>query len=284
MILTSEELQALVQAAQLKQRSARISLNLGLSFSDVALSGTVALFPDGLRLDLTSLGTVDVRSCYTLQDGALVKLQFFSSETNRHYKLVPTKDWPTVTVSGVPMHQKTRVTPREDAMQKTGAVEVRGMVLDTCSGLGYTAILASEKADHVMTVEKDGNILALGRVNPHSAGLFTNEKIELVHGDVSIVLKDFKEEFFDVIIHDPPTFKLAGELYGTMFYRELFRVLRSRCWMFHYTGRPGIKRGRSFIGEVIKRLGSVGFCNMKTVMGDQAVICQKPSFRSRKHF
>lgn len=174
------------------------------------------------------------------------------------------------------MHQKTRVTPQEDAHEKTSAVEIHGAVLDTCTGLGYTAILAAQKAERVVSVEYDAQILELARLNPYSRELFANKTIQLVRGDVRDVIRTFKDNEFDVIIHDPPTFKLAGELFGREFYREAYRVLKKSGWMFHYTGRFGIKSGRRFIEEVIKRLKEVGFTTIRKVMDEQGVVCQKP--------
>ncbi len=275
MILTSQGLARLQKAHETGEKAADISLDLGLTKSTIIIEGDTALLPDGSRLNIDKIRKLDEKSCYTIRDEELVKVQMFSPEMNRHYKLVPTKDWPTVTISGVPMHQKTRATPKEDAVQKTSAVKIYGIVLDTCTGLGYTALIAAKKADNVVTVEHDPNILEIARLNPYSSDLFTNKKIKLIEGDIFEVIHEFRDRMFDVIIHDPPTFKLAGELFGRAFYCELYRVLNKRGSLFHYTGRVGIRSGRSFVDEVIKRLKDAGFRKIKKVMDNQAVACQK---------
>ena len=64
----------------------------------------------------------------------------------------------------------------------------------------------------------------------------------------------------DAILHDPPRFGLAGELYSQAFYGHLARVLRRKGMLFHYTGAPNrASRGRDMAGEVAKRLRTAGF-------------------------
>ena len=274
MILTFKEINDLKKSLAEKKKEIDISLDLGISKSKIKLVRNLVLFPDGNKVDLSDIGRIDERSCYLVTKNKLVKIQTFSRETNKHYKLVPTKDWPTITISGVPMHQKTRITPRQDTIEKT-SFKINGKILDTCTGLGYTAILASKKAEKVITIEHDDNVLEITKLNPYSKELFTSKNIELKRGDIRDIIKRFKKNEFDFIIHDPPTFKLAGELYGREFYRQLYRVLKVNGELFHYTGRGGVSKGRSFIDEVIIRLKEVGFRDIKKVMNEQAVICKK---------
>lgn len=71
---------------------------------------------------------------------------------------------------------------------------------------------------------------------------------------------------FDSVIHDPPRFSLAGELYSEEFYHHLFRVLCSNGRLFHYTGNPHIiKKGSSFVDGVAQRLKAVGFNSVKKI-------------------
>jgi len=99
-------------------------------------------------------------------------------------------------------------------------------VLDTATGLGYTAIEAARTAEHVITIELDPAALEMARANPWSQALFTAPNIKQRIGDAFDVVETLKDETFHRIIHDPPAFSLAGHLYSTDFYRELYRVLR----------------------------------------------------------
>ena len=274
MILTFDEIEGIRRALNDNKSEIKISLDLGVSEAVIKIIKGCAVFPDGSKVDVNKINKIDKKSCYLVHKNKLVKIQMFSRETNKHYKLVPTKDWSTITISGVPMHQKTRITPRQYAVDVTN-FDIKGKVLDTCTGLGYTAILASKKADKVVTVEYDDNIIEIAKLNPYSKELFTNKKIEMIRGDVKNAVKNFKNNEFDIVIHDPPTFKLAGELYGREFYKQLYRVLKINGKLFHYTGRIGIWVGRRFIDEVIKRLKEIGFKDIKKVMDEQAVICKK---------
>jgi len=62
------------------------------------------------------------------------------------------------------------------------------------------------------------------------------------------------------VLHDPPRFGIAGELYSQSFYDQLARVLKRRGRLFHYTGTPNrLTSGRDVPGEVMRRLQRSGF-------------------------
>ena len=57
-------------------------------------------------------------------------------------------------------------------------------------------------------------------------------------GDTFEVIQSFADAAFDRIVHDPPTLRLAGDLYSGEFYVDLFRVLRRGGRLYHYLGDP----------------------------------------------
>jgi predicted methyltransferase len=64
----------------------------------------------------------------------------------------------------------------------------------------------------------------------------------------------------DAVLHDPPRFGIAGELYSQAFYDQLARVLRRKGRLFHYTGAPNrLTTGRDVPAEVARRLQRAGF-------------------------
>ncbi|MGB9586459.1 MAG: methyltransferase, partial [Anaerolineales bacterium] len=152
------------------------------------------------------------------------------------------------------------IDPYEDTRKKIKAAGVSfGKVLDTATGLGYTAIQASRKAIQVVTVERDVEVLQIARQNPWSRGLFENPRITQINGDAYEEITHFADGEFRLIIHDPPAFSLAGELYSTEFYRQAWRVLNQKGKMFHYIGDPSSKMGAGVTRGVIRRLKEVGF-------------------------
>jgi predicted methyltransferase len=132
-------------------------------------------------------------------------------------------------------------------------------VLDTATGLGYTAIEAAKTADHVTTFELDPTVLEIARLNPWSQALFDNPRITQCLGDSYDLIKGFEAESFTRIIHDPPALALAGQLYAGQFYAELCRVLRRGGRLFHYVGDPESKSGRNVTRSVTRRLLDAGF-------------------------
>lgn len=154
---------------------------------------------------------------------------------------------------------------------------LKGTVLDTCCGLGYTAIEISRNpgVQKVFTFEIDSNVLELARNNPASSGLFSSKKIVLENASVLEKISGFPENFFDRILHDPPVISIAGELYGRPFYKELFRVLKKGGILYHYTGLAGKKSGKDIVSSTMKRLEEVGFKNLKKFEEPAGIICEK---------
>jgi predicted methyltransferase len=103
-------------------------------------------------------------------------------------------------------------------MEKIKALgPLSGLVLDTATGLGYTAIEAAKYASKVVTIELDPVALNIAKCNPCSKMLFNNPQVVEYIGDSYDVINNFETGGFTYIIHDPPAFSLAGHLYGSDF-------------------------------------------------------------------
>ena len=256
----------LLVAHRMKQTSVVTSLDLGLTTSKVELSNAGIVFQDGQQL---SWGQVEEISktknvCFQLAVSHLHKIQTFSDETNRFCSLMPTTGAPTLLIAGFPMHRIKNTDPYRDTLSKIKAIApISGRVLDTTTGLGYTAIEASRTAQSVVTVELDPTVLDIARQNPWSKLLFENPKISQLIGDSSEVITELPNGAFTHIVHDPPTLSLAGELYSGTFYRELFRVLRRGGRLFHYIGDLDSQLGHRVAKGAIHRLKDAGFVNAK---------------------
>jgi uncharacterized protein len=244
------------------QRVASLSLDLGMSSSEVHKIGKDWLLPDGQALKPAHLEAIDAdkNGCFLFNDGELNKIQTYSTRTERYYSLMPSPTSPTLLISGIPMHRIKDTTPQKDTLQKLKALgKPFGRVLDTATGLGYTAIQAAHTAAQVVTIEFDPAVLHICRLNPWSADLFTSPNIQPVIGDSADLVAGFPDESFDAVIHDPPTFALAGQLYGGEMYRNLHRILKPGGRLFHYIGNPDSRYGASTGRGVVVRLRSAGF-------------------------
>jgi uncharacterized protein len=267
MILSPFHIKQILNASRRRLPEAEVSLDLGITKNKVSLDKNNATFPDGqkIRLDLLEKALKHENTCFMVKEHSLLKVHFFSEDTNKFYKLVPTADAPTAEMSGIRMHATKTMTPMEDTQKKLEAIDgVSGNVLDTCMGLGYTAIESSKKADIVFTCEKDRNMYDLAKLNPWSRELFNNKKISIINASSFEQIKNFKPSMFDVVIHDPPRLSLAAELYSPEFYREVFRVLRKEGKFYHYTGSPGSKnRGMDLPQSTSIKLKNAGFKDVK---------------------
>jgi predicted methyltransferase len=254
-----------------------VSLDLNISFQQgIIMSGGVELEGIGVLRweDLQEIAATS-NNCFTFENGIYEKILVFSELTNSTYSLYPTESAPTMLISGIPMHRIKDTTPDKDTIQKIKATRPSGRVLDTATGLGYTAIAAAKTAQHVITVELDPAAQEICRLNPWSQELFNNPRIEQRIGDSFDVIETIQDTSLDRIIHDPPTFSLAGHLYSRDFYSEMYRVLKPGGRVFHYIGDPGSKSGRRITAGVLQRLEQVGFNQVYRVPRAFGVIAVK---------
>ena len=181
-------------------------------------------------------------------------------------KLVPT-EWgaPTFEIDGIKMLPTAKASPMEDAQRKVALVQPRGkIILDTCGGLGYFAACCLEAAAaQILSFEKNEDVLWLRTLNPWSPDPDAAEsggRLQLTHGDVTQAIAQMPDASVDALLHDPPRFGIAGELYSQVFYDQLARVLRRGGRLFHYTGSPNtLTSGRNVPREVATRLEKSGF-------------------------
>lgn len=214
------------------------------------------------------LGSCKERTIYYWEQG---RFQPAARFTHSLFKLVPT-EWgaPTFEIDGIKMLPTARVSPFADAERKVNLVQPRGkVILDTCGGLGYFAAWClKEQAELVLSCEKNPEVLWLRSLNPWSPP--PEDRLILSQGDISLQIATQPDRSVDAILHDPPRFGIAGELYSQAFYAHLARVIRPRGRLFHYTGTPNkLSSGRDVPKEVARRLQRAGF---RTEMNGDGVL------------
>jgi predicted methyltransferase len=205
-------------------------------------------------------------------------LSTYSEKTRRFYKLFRTEDFPALEISGIRMHCVQDTTPKKSTLDMIEPLKpIHGNVLDCCAGLGYTVIALSREKNvsKVFTFEKDPNVFKLAKQNAFSRALFDSEKIEFAVADVLGEIQSFSDSFFDCILHDPPSIKIAGELYSQAFYNQLYRVLKQKGKLFHYTGSPSGRGGKDIMKGVINRLQEAGFKNVKRIEKSKGILALK---------
>jgi hypothetical protein len=140
------------------------------------------------------------------------------------------------------------------------AVRPNDVVLDTCGGFGYTALWARRTgASEVISIERNPDIIALRRYNPWSREYLEDDSVEKIAGDAATEINEFDRGYFDAILHDPPRFTLAEELYSGEFIARMIEVLRSGGILCFYTGEPyRASKGTTFIDNLTKRIRKLG--------------------------
>jgi predicted methyltransferase len=228
----------------------------------VELTAAEVVFPCGRNLawSLAEKIADQEKRIFRVNGGALVPVQVFSESTGWLRTLCATSTAPTTLVSGIPMHRIKDTDPLADTRSKIVALNVSGgRILDTATGLGYSAIAASKMARDVVTIELDSAAIDLARENPWSDELFERQNIKQIIGDSFDEVLNLEVGSFSGIIHDPPTLSLGGTLYSEEFYRRLYRLMKRGGRLFHYIGDPRSALGKRTFPGVTRRLQSVGF-------------------------
>ena len=262
-------------ARQIIGGARRVSVDLGLTISDVCVEGDTANLL-GHIVSVKDLEEVAGReNAVFFPEGSSMYQVAVSSA--RFYKLVPTAGAPTLEIDGVRMHRTKDITPDKDAEEKLEVLRLKkGRVLDTCMGLGYTAIGALARgAEVVVSVEREPPVIRVAEMNPWSRCLFEGE-VSLLLGDSYQIVDALPIGFFDWIINDPPRLTHAGNLYSEEFYSKLYRVMAEGGRLFHYTGEPGSKyRGVDLQRGVQRRLKAVGFRGTEYHPDIMGITCEK---------
>jgi hypothetical protein len=254
-LLTLEVCETLRAAVRAGSPKLECTLDLGRSMTMVEVSEAGWSY-QGQRFPY--LETCKVRTIYYWVDGAF---QPVARYTESLVKLVPTVSGPpTFEIDGIKMLPTARVSPYSDAERKVDLIQPNGkVILDTCGGLGYFAgWCLLRHARQVLSYEKNPDVIWLRSLNPWSPEI--GGGLTLVQADITEVIGSLPARSVDAVLHDPPRFGIAGELYSQIFYEHLSRVLRPNGKLFHYTGTPNkLTSGRDVPGEVAKRLRRAGF-------------------------
>lgn len=247
-IISSKELREINKAIEEKKEEIEISLDLGITKTKIKLNKEGFYINNNL-IESKKIKDED-KSCYLIRDNQLEKMQYFAN--NKLYKLIPTNFRPILKISGTSMHKK-------EFLDQLRRDKLKGIILDSGTGLGYSSIIASKTAEKVVTIEIDENVIEIAKLNPYSQELFTNENIKRIIGNIVNEIKKFSDKEFNFIIFDAGTVKGSEEFFSLNNYKEAFRVLKHRGKLYHYIPKHQIKRGRDFASEVISRLKTAGF-------------------------
>ncbi len=254
--------------AQLKQLPATLHVSLDVEKStttikvnptNIEVEGTVIPLPPA-----TLLKGDDNRSILIFRGKQWEKWQYFDPESGRLYKPVfvaPGKP-PTVEISGIKMHVTENGDPLKDTHQKLRFLKgAKGRVWDTCCGMGYSAIGLAQLpgVSLVVTSEIDPTMLAICQENPWAQPLWHRPDIQVVRANSATLVSMLRDGSLAAVLHDPPRFALAPELYEVVFYRELWRVLRNGGRLYHYTGNPKKHQAKTLPVRTAHRLRQAGF-------------------------
>jgi predicted methyltransferase len=260
-LLTSQVHEALLAARDAGIATLECSMDLGRSTSGVEVSDEGWIY----RGHLYPFAEVCKERAIHYWSGD--RFQAAARYTTSLIKLVPT-EWgaPTFEIDGIKMLPTARVSPYADAERKVGLIQPQGkVILDTCGGLGYfAACCLAGHARRVVSYEKNPDVIWLRELNPwspdHSDSSTTESPLTLTNGDIVEHIAAFPDRSADAILHDPPRFGIAGELYSQAFYVQLARVLKPGGKLFHYVGTPNkLTSRRDVPNEVANRLRNAGF-------------------------
>ena len=253
-ILTHKSLIEIKEALSQNQHEVELSLDLGLSKEKIQLDPIHHTFTihETEEVDFPSSFNESVKICYFILDKHIYPLKLFSDVSNFYYKLVPTSWRPILRISATPMHKK----PFLDAIE---SAQLHGFILDSGTGLGYSAIIACKTATRVITIEWDETVIDIASYNPHSRTLFESPIIDLRINDITEEIFTFDDNYFDSIIQDGGMPKSSGNFFSLDHCKQLHRVLKPGGELLFYLPQHGKSKGRDFGGEHLERLKRAGF-------------------------
>jgi predicted methyltransferase len=266
-VLTSWNSEEILKNVKKGLTKFKILVDLGLKMVEVEVSKDF-VYIDSLPVDFDIIKSFKEGFVYKIIDGKIQRLDMFIN--GKYYKLraIAHDKAPTIEINGIHMHRIHGLDPWSDSVSKIKSIGKRikgARVLDICTGLGYTAIAeVIFGAENVLTIDIDENVLFLASMNPWSKGL-ENPKIEIILGDAVEVLDYINPGEYDVVVHDPPRFEIAGELYSLDFYRKIYRVLKKGGILIHYTGNPGKHSNVDILKGIKSRLVKTGFDEIEWV-------------------
>jgi len=294
------------EKVMINQKSIQLTASIDLSKT----KQEIIINTDGLNLNDKLLATWDElediandkkRGCYSLfDDGSKpYRISTLSKTSGTPCALLPplkTGGAPSINLGGFTMHRIAgdNMNPTIDTSAKISSIPLfpGAKVLDTCCGLGYTAISAAEKVGlkgFVTTIEYDEASIEMCAHNPWSQKLFDGSvNIDILHGDACKLIQSFPTASFHAIIHDPPARALCkSDLYGLQFYTELKRVLKPGGLIYHYIGNPNSQESGRLYRGIKNRLEEAGFVNLAKVERAFGIIgktTDKSIERTRKRF
>ncbi len=260
-LLTVSVHEQLLQARLNGETVCHCSVDLGLSFVSIDVER------DGWIYENRKFPFLARCKERTIYFWSAPSFEVVSRFTHALIKLVPT-DWgpPTFEIDGIKMLPTAKVSPLADAERKVALIKpFAKRILDTCGGLGYFARAAlSQGASAILSFEKNPDVLWIRDLNAWSPdspwAIADHRALQLTVGDITEQLPLMADASVEAVLHDPPRFGIAGELYSQEFYYQLARVLVHRGKLFHYTGTPNqLTTGRDVPAEVAKRLKRAGF-------------------------
>ncbi|MBO0783887.1 MAG: spermine synthase, partial [Ktedonobacteraceae bacterium] len=140
-IVSYVQAEQLLAAWQQGKSEAVTSPDLGISSTTAQLSPAGAIFPTGEQLSWQQIELVKktTSNCFEVIDNTPHSVQVFSEHTNRMCSLLPTQRTPSMLIAGFTMHRIINIDPMQDTLKKIATITpIRGRVLDTATGLGYT--------------------------------------------------------------------------------------------------------------------------------------------------
>ncbi len=264
-VLTPVDLQK-IRTALRRQTETEISLDAGKTAQPVTVT-TSEIRGNGFTLPLPPsalLNRQDDRTILIFRNGHWEKWQYFNPTTQRLYKPVFVAEGkpPTIEISGIKMHVTENGAPWKDTRRKVSFLKAtHGIVWDTCCGMGYSAMALARLPGvrMVITTEVDPTVLSICRENPWAQDLWRHDAIQVVHANSTQFVRMLRDRTLGAVLHDPPRYALAPELYELPFYQQLHRVLRAGGVLYHYTGNPRKHQEKGLPIRTAERLRKAGF-------------------------
>lgn len=104
MVLRSQDIYQIIRDFKAGRKTSLLTVDFGKQVLEVKIQNNEIILPDGRKIKIPF--RVKKNFLYYITNDEIIPIAWFCEHTGLYYKLIPTNDWPTISLSSVLMRGK----------------------------------------------------------------------------------------------------------------------------------------------------------------------------------